>query len=257
MAQWEGRKPLIVAHRGSSGVAPENTLAAFRQAIDDRADMIELDVRMTKDSELVVLHDRSVHRTTNGRGKVLDLTLADLRTLDAGSWVSNKFAGERIPTLRQVMNILPPHLQLNVEVKTDGQRLDSSSERRKRITFEESLILLIREKHFVHRVIVSSFDHRFLRRFHALDPAIPVGALYSPVRDIAKKPSAIVRATGATAFICSIVQLQKRFAEDAGANKIMLACYGVNTLKQLNKAMKFGVEMVITDCPKEMRRYVN
>jgi len=242
--------PLIVAHRGSSGAAPENTLAAFQQAIDDGADMIELDVRMTKDFELVVLHDRNVRRTTNGRGNIWDLTLADIHWLDAGAWFNKKFAGEHIPTLRQVFDLLPPHLKLNIEVKTDG-------EHRRRLAFEESLILLIRERHFVQRVLVSSFDHRFLHRFHNLDPEIPIGALYSPVRDIAKKPSAIARRIGATAFISSIAQLQKRFAENAHANNITLGCYGVNTKKQFEKAMKFGVEIIITDHPREMRRWLD
>lgn len=244
-----GRKtPLIAAHRGSSGSAPENTLAAFQQAIDDGADMIELDVRMTKDFEIVVLHDRSVRRTTNGKGDIGNLALADLRELDAGAQFSGKFSGERIPTLRQVMNLLPPHVQLNIEVKTDG--------RRNRTAFEESLILHIRERNFVQRVLVSSFDHKFLRRFHKLDPEIPVGALYSPVRDIAKRPSSIARATGASAFICSIAQLRKRFADDAHASDIMLACYGVNNLRQMQKAMKFWADIVITDYPKEMRKLV-
>ncbi|MBX2992889.1 MAG: glycerophosphodiester phosphodiesterase [Bacteroidetes bacterium] len=241
------RIPLIVAHRGSSGVAPENTLAAFRQAIADGADMIELDVRMTKDFELVVLHDRSVNRTTNGKGKVRDLTLADLRSYDAGSWFGRKFSGERIPSLREVIDILPHHVNLNIEVKTDG-------ETRKRIAFEESLLLVIREKNFARRVLVSSFDHKFLRRYHALDPTMKIGALYFPLRDAARKPSTLARRVGASVFICSVTQLRKSFIDDAERNGIALACYGVNSRRQLAKARQSGVKIVVTDYPKEIRK---
>jgi glycerophosphoryl diester phosphodiesterase len=238
---------LIVAHRGSSGVAPENTLAAFRQAVDDGADMIELDVRMTKDFELVVLHDRTVQRTTDGRGNIWSMTHAELRDLDAGSWFNKKFAEERIPTLRQVFDILPPSIQINIEAKTDGKR-------RRLSAFEKSLVLLILETESQQRVLVSSFDHGFLRRLHQLDPDIQLGALYVPVRDLTKRPSSIARRVGATAFTCSIAKINKRLAGDAHANNITLGCYRVNTATQLEKALKFGVKMIITDHPKQIRK---
>lgn len=242
-------KPLVVAHRGSSGVAPENTLAAFKRAIDDGADMIELDVRMTKDLELVVLHDRSIRRTTGARGYICHISLADLRRLDAGSWFHSSFSDERIPTLSQVIDILPAHLKLNIEVKIDG-------ERRKNLAFQESLILLLREKNFVSRATVSSFNHKFLRRLHTLDSEILIGALYSPVRDLAKSASRLARNAGARAFVCSIAQLKKRFTADAHSNGIMLGCYGVNTRRQFDKAMQAGVEMIITDYPKDVRTWL-
>ena len=103
------QRPLVVAHRGSSGTAPENTMAAFRLAVAAGADMIEFDVRMTRDFELVVHHDRSLGRTSDGSGRIWDLTLGDLRGSDAGSWFAKKFAGERIPTLRQVLEEIMVH----------------------------------------------------------------------------------------------------------------------------------------------------
>lgn len=242
-----GEKPLIVAHRGSSGRAPENTIAAFRQAITDGADMIELDVRMTKDLELVVLHDQSVNRTTTGKGKIWNLTLSQVQAFDAGSWFSSTFAGERIPTLRDVLHIIPSHVNLNIEVKTDG-------ERRKGTIFDVSLLSLIRETSFARRVIVSSFDNKFLQRFHGSDPNIRLGALYLSVRDIGKRPSTLARKVGATVFVCSVAQLRKGFAEDTQENNILLACYGVNSAKQLEKSLKFGAELIVTDYPKEMKK---
>lgn len=246
---WPGaktrKKPLVVGHRGSSGTAPENTLASFRQAIEAGADMVELDVRLTKDFFLVVLHDRDVRRTTNGSGKIWNLTLEELRRLDAGSWFGPEFAGERIPTLRQVMELLPPNVLLNMEVKTDGDP-------RRRIALEEACILAVLEKKFEPRVLISSFDHKFLRRLHLLYPSIPTGALYFRVRDAAKKPSGIARRIGAGVFICSRTQMHQRFANDAKANKIMTACYVVNTPAQLDTMIDLGVDAVVTDSPKRI-----
>jgi glycerophosphoryl diester phosphodiesterase len=243
------RAPLIVAHRGSSGSAPENTLAAFRMAVDEGADMIELDVRLTKDFHLVVHHDKQLKRTTNGSGFLWDKTLQELRMLDAGSWFSPRFRGETIPTLRQVLEILPSHVKVNIEAKTDGDP-------RKRMHMEESCILIVLEKRFEERVLVSSFDHRFLRRMHDLYPAIKTGALYVPVRDVAKKPSTLARRVGVSAFITSHTQLRKRQVEDAHAHNIMVGCYSVNTRPQLEKVLKLGVDAVVTDYPGSVRRMI-
>jgi glycerophosphoryl diester phosphodiesterase len=236
-------KTLVVAHRGSSGSAPENTMAAFRMAIDAGVDMIELDVRMTKDFELVVHHDADLGRTTNGSGVIWEKTLDELKHLDAGSWYSPKFAGERIPTLQEVIDLLPANVNLNIEVKSDG-------EVRRETDFEKACIRVIREKGFARRVLVSSFDHKFLGRFHKLDPTISVGALYLPVRDAAKKPSTLERKLGASAFICSRTQLRKRFIADAHEHDIMVACYVVNTVRHLERMIRFGVDAVVTDFPR-------
>jgi len=235
-------RPLVVAHRGASGSAPENTMAAFRRAIQQGADMIELDVRMTKDFHIVVHHDRSVKRTTGRPGYVWDLTLQQIRLLDAGSWFHSRFAGEQIPTLRQVLEMMPEGLMVNIEVKTDGDP-------RKRLAFEEVCILIIMEKKFEDRAIVSSFDHKFLTRMHNLFPAIKTGALYMPVRDMRKSPSSIARSTGAGAFICSCTQLSEKLVRDARSRKMMTAAYVVNTIEQLKRVLELGVDAVITDYP--------
>ncbi len=111
---------VIIAHRGSSGSAPENTLAAFRLAVKAGVDMIELDVRLTADRHLVVFHDRRLGRTVQGSGPVWTKTLAELRALDAGSWFGSRFRGENMPTLQEVFLAVPRTVGINVEVKTDG-----------------------------------------------------------------------------------------------------------------------------------------
>ena len=115
---WEGRFPvMVVAHRGFSGAAPENTLAAFRMAIEAGSDMIELDVHLSKDGKVVVIHDETQERTTNGQGRVADRPLKEIKGLDAGSWFSPPFAGERIPTLQEVLSLAQGKVPVNIEIK--------------------------------------------------------------------------------------------------------------------------------------------
>jgi len=107
----------LCAHRGAMETHPENTLVAFREAINAGAHMIEFDVFLSKDNEMVVIHDATVDRTTNGTGRISDLTLGQIRILDAGSWKSPEFAGEKIPTLHEVLEIMPFNIWLNVHIK--------------------------------------------------------------------------------------------------------------------------------------------
>ncbi len=240
------KKTLVVAHRGASGSAPENTMAAFHKAVVAGADMIELDVRLTKDFHIVVHHDRNVRRTTNGKGNICDLTLQQLRVFDAGSWFNPTFRRERIPTLREVMEfLLPTNVSLNIEVKTDGDP-------RKRIRFEECVILIIMEKRFEERALVSSFDHRFIKRMHELFPDIRTGALYHPVRDARKKPSTLCSRIGATTFICRHTQLRPRMVTNAHSHHLSIAAYGVNTVRHFEKVAKLGVDAVVTDWPEKL-----
>jgi hypothetical protein len=113
--------PVVEAHRGDNAQAPENTLAAFRLARDQGARWIELDVQQTRDNEIVVMHDPTVDRTTDGNGPVASLTLAEIRQLDAGSWFSAAFAGEPVPTLAETAALVAGSgSRLNVEVKASG-----------------------------------------------------------------------------------------------------------------------------------------
>ena len=107
----------ICAHRGAMDTHPENTIAAFNEAIRLQAQMIEFDVRMTKDGKLVIIHDETVDRTTNGKGKIGELTLKQVRLLDAGSWKSSDFEGERIPTFTETLAAMPDNIWLNVHLK--------------------------------------------------------------------------------------------------------------------------------------------
>jgi glycerophosphoryl diester phosphodiesterase len=237
---------LVIAHRGSSGTAPENTLAAFRQAIRDGSSMIELDVRLSADAEWIVLHDRSVRRTTGAQGTVPHWSAPELRTLDAGSWYSPAFAGERIPMLREVVKMLPVRVGLDIEVKTDG-------EKRRPEVMARTLGPLALAESRRRMLLVTSFDHRFLRAFHRYYPAVPLGVLYRAVRDAGRGPTRLAKDAGAQVFLCSFVQARRRAVKTAHRNGLRYFVYGVNTARRLERMERYGVDGILTDYPAKMR----
>jgi glycerophosphoryl diester phosphodiesterase len=167
----EPRSPLNIAHRGASREAPGNTLAAFRLAAQMGADAIELDVHLSADGVPVVIHDFSVDRTTNGTGKVSALTLGQMRQLDVVSAFHPAFAGERIPSLAEVLQAVDERLLLNIELKGLSYR-DSGLAR--------AVIGVVSAAAIGDRCLLSSFNPFLLRRAKQLAPEIPVGLLYSP-----------------------------------------------------------------------------
>ena len=112
----------VFAHRGASGYAPENTIVAIKKAIEMKADGIEIDIQLTKDGKIVVMHDWKVDRTTTGRGYVYELDYDYIKTLDAGQWFSKDFIGETVPTLEEVLDILPKDMMLNIEIKDTARK---------------------------------------------------------------------------------------------------------------------------------------
>ncbi|MBP2071132.1 glycerophosphoryl diester phosphodiesterase [Thermoanaerobacterium butyriciformans] len=163
-------KPLVIAHRGDSRNAPENTLISFKKALEMGVDGIELDVQLTKDGQLVVIHDERVDRTTDGIGYVKDFTLKELKMLDAGIKFDKKFAGERIPTLFEVFELIKyKNLIVNIEIKS-GIVLYPG--------IEEKLIKMIDGYDFENRVIISSFNHYSLRDVKRKAPEFKIGLLY-------------------------------------------------------------------------------
>lgn len=217
-------------------------MAAFRLAASEGADMIEFDVRLTRDRVFAVQHDRTLKRTAGRRVLLRKKTLEELEKYDVGTWRGPRFRGERIPTLDAVLAWLPAGMGANIEVKTDGDRL-----RRKEMV--HVLVSALRRTKVQHRVLVSSFDHRFLRLLHMHDPAIRLGVLYVPLRDAARRPSVIARRCGARAFICSRAQLRRRHSADAHAHGLTVIAYGVNSAAHLSAVRRRGSDAVITDHP--------
>ncbi len=183
----------LQAHRGAAGLAPENTLAAFRMAIDLGMDATELDLQATKDGVVVVLHDETVDRTTDGHGRIGDLTLAEVKRLDAGAKAAPAFHGERIPTLRELIDLVKaggrPDFRLNLEIKfADGREGQPAD-------LEERVLAVLHETGFTDRVVVQSFHHPSAAKMKRLAPGIPCGLLVGERRRPAD-PVAAVRAHG-------------------------------------------------------------
>jgi len=108
---WENKKtPLVITHRGAAGEAPENTLASFQLALEQKCDMMELDIEITMDEQFIICHDDSVNRTTDGAGLIREMTVQQLKGLDAGSWFDPAFTGERLPLLEEVFELVPPSI---------------------------------------------------------------------------------------------------------------------------------------------------
>jgi glycerophosphoryl diester phosphodiesterase len=161
-------QPVIFAHRGASAHAPENTIAAFELGIAQQADAIELDVKLSADGHVIVIHDGTVDRTTNGKGKVHDMTLAQLKALDAGSFFSPKFAGEKIPTLDEVFEAVGRRTFINVELKNYTTRRED---------LVQTVCMLVKKHQMQKRVIFSSFFPNALSKAHSYLPDVPRGLL--------------------------------------------------------------------------------
>jgi len=161
--------PLVVGHRGWLQRCPENTLASLRAALDLGVDALEIDLHLSRDGHIVVMHDATVDRTTDGRGPIGEKSLAELKRLDAGAWFAPGFAGERVPTLEEVLDVVPEGVVLYPEVK-DCRR-----------AMVEKLVPLVTPR--ADSVVVHSFGAEFLEWFRAAAPSIPTGLLGNVTKD--------------------------------------------------------------------------
>ncbi|PWW29373.1 glycerophosphoryl diester phosphodiesterase [Cytobacillus oceanisediminis] len=162
-----------VAHRGAAGYAPENTIAAFDKAVEMKADYIEIDVQRSKDGELVIIHDTTVDRTTDGTGKVKDLTFEQLRALDAGSFKGEQFKGEKIPTFDEILDRY--HGKVGILIELKAPELYPG--------MEESVAQELKERNLDHpqneKIIIQSFNLESMKKMNELLPKVPIGVLTS------------------------------------------------------------------------------
>ncbi len=164
-------KPLIIGHRGASAQAPENTLAAFELAINHQADAIEFDVKLSSDNQVVVIHDSTVDRTTNGTGKVSNIPLSALQELDAGLKFSKKFVGEKIPSLIDVFELFGKRILMNVELTNYSTPFDG---------LVKEVVKLVKFFKLEEHIIFSSFLAKNLNISQRLLPEVPCGLLAFP-----------------------------------------------------------------------------
>lgn len=245
---------MVVAHRGASDEAPENTLAAARRAIARDADLVEADVQRTKDGALVLLHDTTLARTTNvrqvfpGRAPwlVSDFTADEIGRLDAGSRHSPQFAGERIPTLEQLVEVLRPSragllLELKAVALHPGLARDVATALRAIPGYVDSAVAS-------GRLVVQSFDHDAMREHKALEPTVPVGALGTPSR----------AELGALATWVDQVNpvhwsVRRSYVETVHRHGMKCLVWTVNRPEHMRRAISLGVDGVITNHPGPLR----
>jgi len=233
----------VIAHRGASGVAPENTLAAFRKAVELGAGFIETDLQLSRDARLVALHDDTLDRTTDGRGPVTAKTLEELRQMDAGSWFrrpSNhetaSFAGERIPTIEEILAFGREHeIGLHLEIKTEGPS-----------GAEHAIVGALHACGEVARSVVISFDVTTLRRVRQLDPLVMTGFLYS---DRAAEVVATAVGAGARQLLPRADRVTRELVKNAHAHDLKVVTWTANDPAEMEKLIAAGVDGIITDYP--------
>lgn len=237
-----GNPPYVIAHRGISAKAPENTLASFKLAVAvPGIDMVELDVRLTKDEEVIVLHDRTLQRTTTGNGNAYKYTLNELRSFDAGSWFDPSFRTERIPTLREVLQLVGRTRWVDIEIKSDPFRSERTG------LLEKKVVEIVNQCDMKERVFYSSFDHHLVARLKKIVPEAVTGVLYNLLRDFGRSPSKLARRADASIFICAKGELQSSMIEDARLHGIAVYVYTLNSIKDAQKMIELGVDGIISD----------
>jgi glycerophosphoryl diester phosphodiesterase len=232
--------PLIIAHRGASMDAPENTAIAFELAAQQGATMIETDLHLTADEQIVIIHDATVNKTTDGRGRVLNMTLPELKALDAGGWFGNEFAGQTILTLEELIDLLEHyHLNANLEIKSEPTMEKKTSEK----------IAELLQKYWPSNKeppLISSFSVTALARIQQLAPHLPRGLLLEKWDN---KASDRVQE-----LECLTVNLAQRGINEStiaavkALNKKLLV-YTINQASYARQLFNLGIDGIFTDCP--------
>jgi len=236
----------VIAHRGFSARAPENTLTAIRQAIEVGADMVEVDVTMTADGHVVCLHDETLDRTTDGQGLPTDLTLEAIQKLDAGSWFAPGYAGERIPTLTEVFETVKDRILINVEIKPEAVEHD----------VVPKVAAIIVEHEMLDSVVVSSFSPEALRRMKTTDPAVITATLFNKEVHTDRDPLEIVLEVGSRGFNISSKRVTPKMIERCHRHGIPVAVYTVNEAPDMRRLIEMGVDAVFSDYPDRMLEVV-
>lgn len=236
---------LVWGHRGASGYKPENTLSAFQEAVNQKADGVELDIQLTKDGEIVVIHDETVNRTTNGIGFVKDFTLSEIQALNANV-THPEVEEEHIPTMKEVFELLKPtNLTINIELKTGIFDYEG---------IEEKIVALTQEEGFENRVLYSSFNHYSILRIQELDSNAKTAFLYA---DGPIDMPTYGKAYHVDALHPDIVNLKyPNFMEECCELGLDVNVWTVNSKEQILYAKKKGVHAIIGNYPDRIRKYL-
>lgn len=223
---------LNIAHRGASGDFPENTLGAFAAAIEAGAQMCELDAQLSADGVAVVIHDDTVDRTTDGRGAVASMSLTELRRLDAGGRFGARFAGARIPTLDEVLDLAKGRCALNVELKAEG--------------VEAEVCRLVRAHDALADTIVSSFDWDSLAAARRIEPALALGVLADRRADAMLEAASRLGALSVNPRYDLVNAAMVKRAHESG---LQLLVWTIDKPARMRRMIAMGVDGIMTNYP--------
>ncbi|MFY0743994.1 glycerophosphodiester phosphodiesterase family protein [Solibacillus silvestris] len=231
-----------VAHRGATAYSPENTIAAFDLAVDMKADYIEIDVQRSKDGELVLIHDTTVDRTTDGTGKVGDLTLEQLRSLDAGSWKGEQFAGEPIPTFEEILDHYHGKIGILIELKAP-ELYPGIEEQVAAALIERNLHKPQNEK-----IIIQSFNFESIKKMDQLLPKVPIGVLTSNRADTTLEALQEF-STYADWFNPSYGNVTEELVNQVHSLGMQIGSWTVRSQEAADFLFEMGVDAIISDYP--------
>jgi glycerophosphoryl diester phosphodiesterase len=229
-------KPWVIGHRGASGHAPENTMASFRRAAELGARFIETDLHLSRDSHLVAIHDPTLERTTNGRGAVRDYNLAELRKLDAGSWFGAEFAGQRIPTLEEILRFArEADMVFYLEIKSEPG-----------LGLHHALISALRAPEDAARSVVISFDSVILGKIRRLDTTLMTGLLFDhPIPDMVEQAQRL----GTRQLAPHWELVTPELVSQAHQADLQVVTWTVNEPELMRATIAAGVDGIMTDYP--------
>ncbi len=234
------------AHRGASGYFPENTMLAFQEGVKMGATGLETDVQMTKDGVLILIHDETLNRTTNGKGFVKDYTYQEIAELDAGSWYKRSFRGEKIPTLRELLEFVKDkNIILNLELKNTLIPYHG---------MEELVLQLIKEYKVEKKIIISSFNHYSIVKVKKLNNKIKTAILYT---EGLFHPERYAKYVGANAIHPYYLAINKEIVNEVKKEKILINPYTVNKEEDMLNLIKMEVDGIITNYPDKLHKLLS
>jgi glycerophosphoryl diester phosphodiesterase len=234
------RGPLVLAHRGASRAAPENTLPAFAEAIRMGADGVELDVQYSSDGHLMVFHSPDLSASTDGKGRLTSLPVADLKALDAGAWFAPEFAGTRIATLDEALDLLAGKMLVNIEMKS----LEIT-----RSTMPRDVVEAVRAHNMVGQVVISSFNPFAVRQAGKAGPEIERALLLAP--DLASwlRTDLVRRYSRAQALHPESPMIAAEYVARARGRGLPVRAWTVNDEGEMRRLVELGVDAIMTDVP--------
>lgn len=242
------KTPLIIGHRGACALAPENTIASFKLAVEHGADFVELDAKLSADGEVMVIHDQTVDRTTEGSGRVNQLTLAQLKALDAGSKFDKKFAGEKIPTLDEVFKAVGKDVFVNVELTNYASKTDD---------LVLKVAAIVKANKMEERVLFSSFLPRNLVIAHKLLPGAPVGILCLEHAAGILTRSFLLKGISPNIVHPYLDDVTKAYVDREHKGSRRVHVWTVNADDDLRRMFQCDVDGVFTDDPRKARKILN